>query len=111
MEAETRRACCHQSRKGGSHRHLRGNSAPYAFRMNIRQSRISLADIDVCSCMISWKRGTRCICCATTRASSTILLHAEENCAAEGKLVGTSRTDDPSMRVSWIRRTISPTLS
>ena len=79
---------------------LRGNSAPYAFRMNIRQSRISLAEIDVCSRMISWKRGTRCICCATACASSRMLCHAQENLPAEGKLVATSRTGDPSMRMS-----------
>ena len=79
---------------------LCGNSAPYAFRMNIRQSRISLAEIDVCSRMISWKRGTRCICCATACASSRMLSHAQENPSAEGKLVAASRTGGPPMRMS-----------
>ena len=37
---------------------LRGNSAPSAFRMNIRQSPTSLAEIDGCSRVISWKRRT-----------------------------------------------------
>ena len=58
---------------------LRGNSAPYAFRINIRQSRRSLAEIAVCSRIISWKRGTRCICCATTTASSRMLCQAPKN--------------------------------
>ena len=60
--------------------------------MNIRQSRLSLAEIDVCSRMISWKRGTRCICCATACASPRMLCHAQENLSGRGKVVAASRT-------------------
>jgi hypothetical protein len=63
---------------------LRGKSTPYVFKMNLGQSCRSLAEIDVCSRIISWKSDLRSICLATARASSGMLCHAQENLSGEG---------------------------
>jgi hypothetical protein len=76
---------------------LRGNSAPYAFRMNIRQSRMSLAEIDVCSRMEA--RHSVHLLCHRPRLISDAPPRGGD-LYSRGKLVTTSRTGDPSMRMS-----------